>query len=292
MLKNPVYARAVNVAREGTQLIQGRTGDYVRGALDVVSTSTIDNVHMPSVMINAEVDLSPQLARIAGIARTGKVRVGDSGTQFHVVLDAKDALPGSIKANTTTVSTANGVTTPKLRCDVPMQVGMKDGSVRTVIRRDALVIPNCAHELVSLGNLAKDEGVKTRIGDAHDTLLEFPDGATAPAFNLGIVVLPFADKGWHKKAAELLAVVGGAVTSGNQRKKHVPSRIVHCRGVHANPRTLNDWHKCSNAPREWHVHDEACDDCLQANSDVVHSHSHAPQPTGPGDYVSYDVYKL
>jgi hypothetical protein len=199
MRAGSTYAHAVAVARDGSRLISGQTGVKVRGALDSLSTSLIDNVSMPCVMINTGTD-SLDLARVAGIDHQGHLRVADSGTQFHVVLNTSGAIPGSVRANTTTVSTASGLATPKYRCDVPMTVGMKDGTTRTVIRRDAMVIENCAHELISLGNLAKDEGIKTVIGSDSETELVFSDGAASPAFNLGIIVLPYAGGDWSTRA--------------------------------------------------------------------------------------------
>eukprot|EP00965_Chrysotila_dentata_P249642 6208997-Pleurochrysis_carterae.AAC.2 len=34
----------------------------------------------------------------------------------------------------------------------------------------------------------------------------------------------------------------------------------------------------------------ACEDCLSANSDAVHSNAHMPAITAGGDRISYDIY--
>ena len=286
------YSRAVHVSRDATALLPPFPGNAVRSSLDSLSYTLIDNVSIPAVAMDASDAKS--LARIAGITNT-EYRLLDSGSAFEVVRSTKGAIDGSIRKNTTSVSTANGVTTPTWRCDVPMKIGMRDGSVRTVVRRNALVMPQCAHELVSAGNLAKNNGINTLIASGNETRLIFPDGACAPVFNMGVTVLPVAKGDWASRAAALgsaCALNAPVVTQGGRRTRAVSSRILHLRGNHSGHRVLNDWHKCTNAPKHWHVTEEPCHDCLVSNSSSVPSDEHAPIATSPGQYCSFDVYDI
>eukprot|EP00965_Chrysotila_dentata_P100455 3319993-Pleurochrysis_carterae.AAC.1 len=47
-----------------------------------------------------------------------------------------------------------------------------------------------------------------------------------------------------------------------------------------------------DAPESWAsiTRNFACEDCLHANSDAVHSSAHMPVPVAAGDTVSYDIY--
>ena len=225
----------------------------VRSSLNSLSFSLLGNIHMPNVVMPA--NDTEQLARLAGVTAS-KYRLLDSGSAFEVVGTTKHAVPGSVRKNKTSVSTANGVATPEFCCDVPMEVGMADGSVRTVLRRNALVMPQCAHELVSAGNMAKEHGIHTLIAGDNDTRLIFPDGKCAPVFNMGVTVLPVVDKDWASRASALGSSCASVVTQGGRLTRGVSSRILHLRGNHAGHRVLNQWSKCSNAPKHWHVKDE------------------------------------
>ena len=64
--------------------------------------------------------------------------------------------------------------------------------------------PDCAHELVSLGRLARD-GVGTVLSPgAAPSYLLFPDGMHAPIVNLGVLVIPDVSK----RAADAFAAFG------------------------------------------------------------------------------------
>eukprot|EP00965_Chrysotila_dentata_P003082 100965-Pleurochrysis_carterae.AAC.1 len=47
-----------------------------------------------------------------------------------------------------------------------------------------------------------------------------------------------------------------------------------------------------DAPEAWSniARNFACNECLQANSDALHSNAHAPMTNALGDLVSYDIY--
>eukprot|EP00965_Chrysotila_dentata_P101122 3339621-Pleurochrysis_carterae.AAC.1 len=47
-----------------------------------------------------------------------------------------------------------------------------------------------------------------------------------------------------------------------------------------------------DAPDAWATlaRNIACEDCLSANSDAVHSCAHMPATTNAGDIISYDIY--
>ena len=284
-----LFSQALTISRNGMDLLPDVPGIAIRKSMNNLSLTLLDNVYMPHLVMNAGSD--EDLARMGGVTGS-KYRLLDSGSAFEVVRSTKDAIPGSIRKNTTSVSTANGIATPDWRCDVPMKVGMLDGTVRTVIRRDCLVMPKCAHELVSAGNIAKQHRIRTLIADNNETRLIFPDGKTAPVFNMGVTVLPIPEKDWASRAVALGSACASVVTQGGRHTRRVSSRIIHLRGNHAGHRTLNQWHKCSNAPKHWHVTDEPCDDCLQANSSAVPSDQRAPTASAPGDFMSFDVYDI
>jgi hypothetical protein len=77
---------------------------------------------------------------------------------------------------------------------VRQTVQCHDGTKRSFIKRDALIMTSCAHNLTSLGKLARDEGISTTLGAGDSpSFLAFADGGRAPLLNLGIVVIPPGD---------------------------------------------------------------------------------------------------
>ena len=301
---------AISVARRGTTLIPGTVGQRTRRALDTMSLTLVDEVTHPA-FISSKQDLE-ELARIAGMSPTqkGSVKVLDSGAAIDIVTSSASAVPGTIRFNSTTVSTANGFKKPELKCDVITKVGMLDGSVREARRNGALIMPECEHELISVGSWAA-QGISTFLDANGGSYLQFADGERAPIFNLGVLVLPEVDDSWNDKASQLRACAASSdlagwqtsltavpvanarpVTRGRRGTKQISERVIHARGNHAPSRVLNNWHRCSDAPHAWRVKDAPCHDCLQANSDAVSSDRQAPPAKTPGEYVSFDVYSI
>ena len=244
------------------------------------------------------------------------VEIADSGACYHVLRTPLAALekpppgakssawrlvPGSARANNVSVATANGVVTPHWMVDVHRDCGMSDGTVKSVKLNSCLIMEDCPHDLVSLGRLAKEENVGSYIGPANSSShLVFPDGKTAPMANLGVLVLPKVDGNWARRAAGLLQLFAGAarpvapvVTQGARRNLKIDESVLHGRGIHRTAATLNNWHKCSNAPASWQMSDKyACDDCLMSKADGVPSDGRNPVVAKAGDLVSFDVMKL
>ena len=57
------------------------------------------------------------------------LHLADSGAGIHAINDPKYIVPGSLRANTTAVSTANGVTVPPHRCDAALSVRTREGRI-------------------------------------------------------------------------------------------------------------------------------------------------------------------
>ena len=153
------FHKALSVARDGTSLIPGEVGAHVRRALDTCSLHLIDHAAMPA-FLNATDTL--RISKLAGLHdKTRPLKMLDSGAGLELTPTKDGAVPGSLRRNTTSVSTANGVTVPEWKCDKAWKVGMEDGSVRVIVRRNCVVVPQCPHDLISIGRIALDAGVST-----------------------------------------------------------------------------------------------------------------------------------
>ena len=99
--------------------------------------------------------------------------------------------------------------------------------MRSLLLRDALVVETCAHNLVSLGKLAREEHVGLVVGAGADpTYLQFAKHR-APLVNLGILIVPDC------KAAPGCTA---RVVHGARIVSKVPGSIVHARGNHTTTR--------------------------------------------------------
>eukprot|EP00965_Chrysotila_dentata_P212642 6187156-Pleurochrysis_carterae.AAC.4 len=68
---------------------------------------------------------------------------------------------------------------------------------------------------------------------------------------------------------------------------------LHARFTHKRAEVIRMLTQCTrDAPESWATiaRDFACDDCLKANSDVIHSTAHMQIAKTAGDLVSYDIY--
>jgi len=280
--------RAVEYANSGLMALPlpDATASRIRFAINENSALSL-NTTTVGIMNRKDV---LAMAYDVGLNATANVKIGDSGAYVHVVNSLKRAIPGTVRPNTLRVSTANKTVVPQWKCDCELLLQMEDGSVRKRILQEALVMPDCAHELISLGRLARD-GVGTVLAPgALPSYLLFPDGKRAPIVNLGVLVIPEVSK----RAADASAAFGvsGQVVQGGGRFKQVSPRILHCRANHRFHEQVNAWHKCSNAPESWKAKDCACDDCLMSTADKVHSDVQAPTVAAAGDLVSWDVFSL
>jgi len=276
------------MARKGAEFVPGEAGNHVRFLLDDMSIRHLDVCTAPA-FLNAQD--AARLSKLLG--QTGKaLTIGDSGAAIDVEVDASRAVPGSVRPNTLAVHTANGTTVPPFKCDVRETWTAADGSTRSVLRTDCLIMESCAHNLVSLGKLARNEHVSTTIGAADaSSFLTLRDSTRVPILNLGVLVIPSC----AKAAKVALGMMARPVTQGARRVKNVAGRVVHCRGAHAGHRVLRNWYRCtSDVDERWckAVQDEPCDACLTGNCPSVPSDRSAPVVSKPGDLVSTDTFKL
>ena len=116
------------------------------------------------------------------------LHLADSGAGIHAINDPKYIVPGSLRANTTAVSTANGVTVPPHRCDAALSVRTREGRICRLELRDAVLLPDCQHSLVSLGLLARDLHASTTIGaGTDDSFICMADGERISLINSGVL---------------------------------------------------------------------------------------------------------
>ena len=268
----------------------GPTADRMRFLVNQSSARTMHSVQLKTMSAQDVRVLAP----MAG--SKGNLTIYDSGAFTSVVGSTKNAVPGSVQANTLAVSTANGETVPPLKCDVWHPVGLADGTVTRVLLKEALVMKDCAHTLISAGRLARDGTCGTVLEIGGNSYMSFPNGSRAPLMNLGVIVLPAVNARWAETAAAM-SLNQSAALSGGQRaaqggNSRLAGRTVHCRANHRADAIVNDWHKCSNASSSWKVPKTACDDCLMGSSDKVPSKAQVQHINAPGDLVSYDVYDM
>jgi hypothetical protein len=277
---NQVY----QAARSGASHMTGDFGDRLRFAIDDLSLSKTKSVSMPALLLKDEAE---KLALILGDS-ADELEVLDTGAAIHVEKNSSRAIPGSIRPNDITVHTASGPELPPWQCDALVEVPSRDGPSRTVVKRGAVIMEGCPHNLTSLGKWARDEQIGTTIGaGANPSFLSLPGGFTAPVFNLGIIVLP--------SASMIKAAATATVARGARNVKHLSGATVHARGNHAMARTLRNWHRCTNdIDQAWSsaVKEDPCDSCLKANAPAIPSNRSNPAVEKPGDLISFDVLSL
>ena len=123
--------------------------------------------------------------------RITTLNLGDSGAGLHAINSSHYAVPGTIVANTTPIATANGIVVPPHKCHARIPMRMDDGTVHQLQLHDAVILTDSAHNLISLGLLARDQHVGTWIAPGNGaSKLVFADGTQAPLHNVGVLVLP------------------------------------------------------------------------------------------------------
>ena len=289
-----VGAPLAQLAHRGTHWVPGAAGERMRQMVEEISISRLnvtataphflDRHDVEALVYNVEGKTGLSALRNS----TGALTIVDSGAAIDVATSAKHAVPGSVRPNSLAVKTANGEVVPPLKCDLVQTIRADDGTLFTEVLEGVLIMPDCAHNLLSAGKMASQRGVSLTIGAGADpSYFTFRDGKRAPVLNLGVMVLP-------GPSLNLTGAVYGAAR-GAAVKKHLERGIVHRRACHRHWATVKNWHRCTaNVPVEWsqNVHDEPCDDCLRANSPDVPSDQHAPVVESPGDLLSYDIYAL
>ena len=214
--------------------------------------------------------------------------IADSGAGVHAINDARLAIPGSLRPNSTAISTASGRCIPEHVCNAYLDTVASDGSVVRLMLDDAILIPECKHNLISLGLLAEKQGITSHIKAGGHSFMELPDGRRVNLINKGIFVIPDV-------ASVLMhaATIDEPDTAGSLRMWNT----IHNRFNGRSYDVLRNLVSCGQAvPREWsralkHPPKQPCLSCLRARADKVHSKSHVPHASEPG-YISYDIFEM
>ena len=117
---------------------------------------------------NALGDSTPLFNMTRRAIATG-MAIGDSGAAVHAspaALASHYMVPGTLRSNTTSVSTANGTITPDSKCDMRLPVYVQGKGASFLVLRDVLLLDDCPHVLVSLGRLASESGIGTWLAPA------------------------------------------------------------------------------------------------------------------------------
>ena len=236
---------------------------------------------------------SEQLVYMAG-ARTPRhcdaYTIADSGASIHAIRDASLAVPGTLRPNTTSITTASGVTVPRFRCDAIIHAKATDGTVVRLMLNNAMVMPNAKHNLVSLGLLARDQGISTCINsESEGTYMSLPDSRRISLINAGVLILPDAGPQLEQAHSALLS----EPPSGD----HSTWTLLHNRFNGRSHDALRHLATCGKGVvREWkralaRAPKDACHSCLQARADKQPSRARVPPVDKPG-FISYDIFEM
>ena len=213
----------------------------------------------------------------------------DSGAGVHAICDARFAIPGTLRANETSIYTASGSASPKQRCDAKIDVLTAQGRVVQLVLHDALIMEGAQHNLVSLGLLARSHGVVSHIGAGSDeSYLLFPDATKVNLMNRGVFIIPDRDDA---------NMINAVVPAASRGENEVMWETIHNRFngrsyevlrhlVTSGKTVTRDWLRAlKSKPRQ------PCHSCLLSRADRIPSHAHVPSYTEPG-YISYDIFEM
>ena len=80
---------------------------------------------LTSLELNETSSPSDQFVALRRVCKT--LNLGDSGSGVHGVSSTKYAVPGTIRANTTAIATANGIVVPPTKCTARLPYRTSDG---------------------------------------------------------------------------------------------------------------------------------------------------------------------
>ena len=143
-----------------------------------------------SAGLSLETVQSPEF--VGSVVRPRALHLADSGAGVHAINSMEYVIPGSLRPNTTSIATANGIATPPYRCDAVLSVLDGTGTSFDLNLPDAILMPDSQHNLVSLGLLAQDSGVETHIKSGDTSQLVFPCGRVVNLVNSGVLIIPDA----------------------------------------------------------------------------------------------------
>ena len=218
----------------------------------------------------------------------GVLTIADSGAGIHAINNPCLAIPGTLRPNATAISTASGKCVPDHVCDAYIDTLATDGSLVRLMLADALIIPSCKHNLVSLGLLAESQKITSHIAAGGTSYMLLPDGRKVELLNRGVFVIPDAATSLINAIAEdepAASCDRGLWTTlhnrFNGRSFDVLRNLVTC-GLPV-PR---EWSRALKRPPR-----HQCDSCLRSRADKLPSRSHVPPVKEPG-YISYDIFKM
>ena len=217
------------------------------------------------------------------------LNLADSGAGVHAICDARFAIPGTIRANDTSIFTASGSANPKQRCDAKIDVLTAQGKIVQLVLHDALIMEGAQHNLVSLGLLARSHGVISHIGAGSDeSYLLFPDETKVNLMNRGVFIIPDRDDA---------GMINAVVPAASRGENEIMWETIHNRFngrsyevlrhlVTSGKGVTRDWLRAlKSKPRQ------PCHSCLLSRADRIPSRSHVPKYTEPG-YFSYDIFEM
>ena len=103
-------------------------------------------------------DATRELACDLGQPDPDKLTLWDTGAAINASVGKHPVVPGSVVANTTYVSTANGLCLPPTRCTQLVEARNRAGGVSRIPLHDSVVLDTCQHTLCAGGKLALEDG--------------------------------------------------------------------------------------------------------------------------------------
>ena len=206
---------------------------------------------------------------------------------MHAVSDLSVVVPGSLRRNATAISTASGRSVPDYVCNAFVNTVATDGSLVRLQLNDALLIPECKHNLVSLNVLAKDLHIASHFG-AEGSHLLLPDGRRIQLLDNGVYVIPDT----------ATAVINAAIANDVEPSAAgVSWKLLHNRFNGRSFAALRNLVSSGAAvPRDWHralrrAPNDQCHACQHARLDRQPSRAHVPPVSIPG-LISYDIFEM
>ena len=219
----------------------------------------------PMLSPSDTIDLSASLALPAPIfampfaeATDGAIRVDtneplcmlDTGAGVDASNGVHGECPNSRRTNTLAVSTANGLVVPPFKNDYVIMTRNRRGSKANIVRRNAVVLENCPHTLVSGGKMALEDGVGTWLAPYDQVSYLRPQAndhsLDVPLFNVGVLVIPARSV----TADAYAAVTTGAVQHGRGTGR-TSGKLAHATFNHRPLDVLRKMPKYTNAPESW-----------------------------------------
>ena len=236
------------------------------------------------------------MANFVGFVTRSDITLLDSGSAVHALNSSKYAIPNTFEANTTSISTANGIVVPPTKCEARLPVRTNSGRKLWLHLTDCLILSDSEYNLVSVGRLAAENQLTTTCGPLGSSLV-FPDETIVPLANCGdVLVLPPSDMAAGSAAYAACCPATTPVVHGAEGSQEVGWSVMHGRFNHRSHSTLKHLPDCiHNAPPAWKrilkpTPRDPCDSCLRAKAPELHSFSHIPNVSRAGQLVSYDVW--